>query len=57
MRTHDATAMGGGFPITDDDTFAVADSSDGGFSLRRIRVGDTDKDECQAYLNEFYRTT
>jgi hypothetical protein len=48
-KTHDqpsplATATSGGFPISAGDTFTVGDCGDDGFSLRRVRTGDMDKD-------------
>lgn len=43
-RTHDATVPAGGFPISAGDTFSVSDCGDDGFSLRRVRTGDTNPD-------------
>jgi hypothetical protein len=44
VRTHDQGTAPVGFPITDGDTFTVADCGDSGFSMRRVRTGDMDKD-------------
>jgi hypothetical protein len=43
-RTRDATAPATGFPVAACDTFTVGDYGDDGFSLRRVRTGDMDKD-------------
>jgi hypothetical protein len=45
VRTHDAAVRDqGGYPISEGDTFTVGDCGDDGFSLRRIRAGDTNPD-------------
>jgi hypothetical protein len=43
-RSHDAPATPTAFPVSAGDIFAVGDCGDSGFSLRRIRTSDTDKD-------------
>jgi hypothetical protein len=58
-KTHDqpsgasTAASAGAFPISAGETFSVSDCGDDGFSLRRVRTGDVDKDGAPTPDNVF----